>query len=516
MKSKSILFIALFTLTLLAVNTAMAASNMTMSWNTAASDLYQGQNKTVSYTINNTGDTNLTLSIFLAISGTDLNSSDSIINLLANNSVTREYTILTNDASNIGSHTVSVSAIGNVNASISSAFNILYPYCEINSTKTPVKLVEITNDEKITDDEYNPLDVLTIKVKVQNIDDEEDADAIISAVLVKDDAEVDDTDIEKKVSIDKDDTDTVTVNMTIPSDIDEGTYYLYVKVYNDDKESNCMQQVLPITIEKKSRELIFSNIKFPATVSCGSTTAITGSIINIGNRDEDKVKVVYSDDFGTTSTQIINSLDSGDKSSVAFSLKAPKNATEGEYSASFDVYYDYDEDDEEYGDQSDQIVYLFKTSGSCQQLIETQTITTEASTAIVGTESEVRVTITNTGTVSQTYSVSADADWADINSITPSSAVLAAGESKEVVIKLNAKSSTDIGAHQMLVNVQHGGISESRTVDVSVQKSSAPSGIIDQLKFQLKFNPTWVIIDAALVLAIIIVIISLLAGKKSA
>jgi uncharacterized membrane protein len=515
MKSKSILFIALFSLTLLAVNTAMAASNMTMSWNTAASDLYQGQNKTISYTINNTGTEALSLSISLAISGLGVNSTDSI-SLPVNNSVTREYLILVNDSSYVGAQTVSVSAIGGaVNKSLSSSFNILYPFCDLDSTKTPIKLVEITNDDKIIDDEYNPLDVLNIKVKIQNIDDEEDLDAIISAVLVKDDSEVDDTDVEKKVNINKKDTDTATINMTIPSDIDEGTFYLYVKVYNDDKESNCMQQVLPITIEKKSRELVITNLKMPATVSCGSTTSITGSIINIGNKDEDKVKIVYSDDFGATASQIINSLDSGDKASISLSLKVPTNTTAGEYSANFDVYYDYDEDDEDYGDQNDQLVYLFKVTGSCMQL--TQTITTEASTAIVGTESEVRVTIANTGTASQTYIVSAPAvDWAEIASVTPASLVLAAGESRDVVIKLTAKSSAQIGTKQMLVNVQHGGISESTTVAVNVQKSSAPSGLIDQLKFQLKFNPTWVVIDVALVLAIIIVIVTLLAGKKSA
>ena len=519
---KKIIFsIALLALVVLSVTNVLAAPALNFSWVTAPADLYQGQSRTISANLTNAGDSALT-SIMISIPSLSIVNSSFSGSLAVGASTIATYTITTNSTTNLGFYSISIFGTnGTVETSvISSSFNVFYPYCASaeNSTDSPIKLYDIVNDEDIDDENFKPLDSFDIKVKVQNTDDEDDYKSIIEAVLVsaEDSSEADGTDIEEKVSVDSDSKETVTLEMTIPTDIDSGNYYLYVKVTNDDDEDNCQQRAIPVTIKRSNHEVILNELNVPENVSCGASAAIEGSVANIGKEDEPKVKIVYSDSFGGSSTVYSEDLDTGDDSPVSFVLSVPKNATESAFknSVTFNIYYDYDEDDESY-DEKDTVTYLFSVVGDCSKLISSQTITTEASTAITGTESEIRVTIVNTGTVSQTYSVSASADWADIDSISPASVTLASGEEKEVSIKLTPNSGTEIGAHDMTINVQHGSTSESKTVSVNVQKASTPSGLIDQLKFQMKYNPTWVIIDAVLVIAIIIVIVILLSGKKA-
>jgi uncharacterized membrane protein len=521
---KKIIFsIALLALVVLSVTNILAAPSLSLSWITAPAELYQGQSRAISANITNTGDSNIT-SIKLSIPSLNIVNYSLFSGQLAVNAstITTPYTIVTNSTTNIGAYAISIFGLnssGTATSEVSSSFNVIYPYCaNITGLSSPIQLYEITNDDDIKDKDLNPLDSFDIKVKVENTDDEDDYKAIVEAVLVsaKDSSEVDNTDIKEKVTVNSNSKKSVTLEMTIPADIDAGNYYLYVKVTNDDDEDNCEQTSIPVTVKKSTHEIVLNELIVPENVSCGSSATIEGKIINIGKEDEPKVKIVYSDSFGGSSTVYSDDLNTGDDSFVNFVLSVPKNATASAFknSVTFNIYYDYDEDDESY-DEKDTVTYLFSVVGDCNQIISSQTITTETSTAIAGTESEVRVTIANTGTVSQTYSVTASADWADISSISPASVTLASGEQKEVAIKLTPNSGTAIGAHDMTINVQHGSASESKTVSVNVQKSSTPSGIIDQLKFQMKYNPTWVIIDAVLIIAIIIVIVILLSGKKA-
>jgi len=525
MNNKFIFFIALLSLALLSVNVALAAPSLSMTWLTSPSDLYEGQNKTVSCNITNNGDSNLTVSLTAALSSLGLNSSESSISIPINDSVSRSYTITTNSTSNIGVHIITITAFGvnasssNTTSTLSSSFNVLYPYCEnITGTNDPIDFIEITNDEDIDGEEFKPLDSFDIKVKVENNDDNDDDDndhkVIITAVLVKDNEEVDDTEVEQKVTIDAEDKETVTLTMALPSDIEEGTYYLYVKAENDDDSDNCEQKALSLEIEQSTREVIYIGPSAIQNISCGSTLLVEGNIFNIGKEDEDKVKISYSDKFGNTQTEEYNSLDSGDSLPLNWQFNIPQNTSAGKSAYTITISYDYDEDDETY-DETESFLTDFNVYGVCQAaLVSNQTISTESSTAILGVESEVRVKITNTGTTAQTFLTTATADWAEINSITPSSVSLNAGEEKEIIIKLEPKSNVEIGANDLVVSVQHNGITDTKTVSVNVQKSSAKAGLIEQLQFQLKYNPTWVIIDTALVVAIIVVVILLFTGKK--
>ncbi len=499
----------------------LPTGGITVVWNAAPGNFYQGENKTVIYNVSNNGNIPLNTNITLS-STIGLNSTESVL-LNAGASVLRTINVITNSSTPVGVNSMSVTATGtsgSVSASnnVFSSFNVYYAYCELNTTASPIEIVEITNDNDVADETFYPLDTFDVRVKIQNEDDEESHKAVVSAVIVKGTEEVSDTDVEEKVRLSKNGKSTVTLHMKIPADIETGDHYVYVKVANDDDDSNCQQIAMKIKIKKSSHELKFDEIDYPENISCGSTVSVTGKIANIGSNDEEKVKVSFSDSFNNPQLKEINDFNEGDDSSLNFAIRVPQYTVSGKYEFNLTAYYGFEEDDDDssIGTYDERLYMTYPINVYCgsQASSSNQSIITETSTAIIGLVSEVRIKLVNLGTTSQTYSLNAAADWAEINSVTPSSVTLSPGQEKEVSIKLAPAADTEIGAHTLVVTSQYGSQTESKNVPVIVQKASQSSSLIDKVTFYAKHNPTLVVIDAVLVLAIVIVIILLLSRKK--
>jgi len=497
-----------------------ASPSLSLAWTASPAELYQSYNQTLQYNITNTGNIALagTLNVLSSEFGLNYNITDAFP-LPSNTSTTGNIEIITNKTTNIGPQSIVLNAtaagtgIYNTNKTfqiLSSDISVLYPYCNANSTDDgDIQFLEITNEDDINGESYKPLESFDIKIKVENTNDDDSIRVVAEAILVKDNDEVEDTDVKTSMKVEKGSKEIITLDMSIPADLEEGNYYVYVKIYSNDDEDNCMQKILNIEVTRTAREIIFDG-EMPESITCGLSKTIEGKIVNTGRNDEDKVKVVYSDTLGGISTTEINNLDWGEDKDISFILKAPATASAGTNTITLKFYYDYDEDDKEYGlDES----YEYSFDVNCATTALTQTISAETSTAIIGTESAVTVRITNTGTATQTYTISASAEWAEIT-IVPSYVDIAAGSYKDVVIKVNAKPATAIGAHDLLVTAQHGTVTDSKVISVNVQKSSTPSGLIDSISFQLKNNPATAI-NVVLVIAIIIVLVLILARKSN-
>jgi len=111
--------------------------------------------------------------------------------------------------------------------------------------------------------------------------------------------------------------------------------------------------MLNIKVTKSTHEVIIRGIEIPSLALIGSTLNIEGEVVNIGENEEDKIKVVYADDFGNLLTEERSGFDAGDSTNFTFSIKIPGNATIGAHSATLKVYYEYDEDDKSYDESSD-------------------------------------------------------------------------------------------------------------------------------------------------------------------
>lgn len=499
------------------INVANSPS-YSVSWSNFTSTLYQGQSRVVTLTISNSGNLDLTTSAYLDLSA--LNSSSTSLNeslglLTKGSSVNKTVTILTTDETYVGSYTLSLALTGtgtvNTTSTSSQTLNVRYLYCDnpSNSTSRPINIEEIKNEDDLSGEDFEPLDVLKVEIKINNYDDEDKQTAVAEMVLVQRDSDLEDTDAKVKVKISDDSSETVKLNMTIPANAREGAAYIYVKVYNDDDDDNCEQVVIPINIEKSNRAVIPDKVDYSASSMCASTFTFSAEAANVGEEDEDKVDMTLTA-FGKMYEDTIDNLDSGETSSrFSFEVEVPQNATVGQNKMILSFDYNYDEDDKTF-DDSESFDYFTKVTCEAKKV----TFTTETSTALANTQSEVRVLLSNPDTASKTYTLSASADWATIASVTPSTVTLPANGQQYVVVKLTPNKDATVGLHNLSFKATYNGATEVVNVPVNLQKSSTASGIFDKLNFQLKTNGLWIALNGALALAIIAVLVLIFSRRK--
>jgi len=519
--NKSIITIFSALMLVFSLSLVSAASSASVSWNVGTSTIFQEQSKTLVANITNDGTVNESLAVTMDLTGLGLTSfSQNVASLAPGASTSISVPINTTSNTDIGAHTLTLSvyaqntSLSTDNFTITSAqtLTVLYPFCEnvSNMTGSPINLYDIKNRADIDGEDFNPLDEYELSVKVRNNDDEDSQKAVIEMVLVQANGEVDDTLVDDSQKISDTDYFTFKLNSSIPADIEEGKAYLYVRVYNDDDENNCEQDVLEMNIEKRSKELAPTELEFPKTVSCGETFTFSGRIANIGDSDEDKVNVVLTT-LGQTFSEEFDNLDSGDYSPVFdFSVKVPTNLTEGTAKFSLRTEYDYDDEDETYGD-SDSYSYLF-TVANCK--VDLASFKTETSTALTNTASEVRFLISNPSSYTQTFAVSATADWATISSVTPQTVTLEAGKQQYVSVALTPNKNAEVGIHNVAAKISYGSTTESLSLPVTVQSASASLGMLDKVGYQFKYNTMWAVTDVVLVIAIIVLLVMIFAGKR--
>lgn len=257
-----------------------------------------------------------------------------------------------------------------------------FSYCPINSSNIPVHIVEVVNEDSIRDNEYDPLENFKVKVKVGN-DADKSKTVYVKAVIVSDNRTVSDTEVSEEIKVGSDSEKTVELNMTIPLDLDEGTYDLYIKVYDESNRTNCEEKVIPFTVTRDENKVIFKDSEFSPsdTVQCGDIITFSGVLANLGTEDEEKVKIVYEDDLKNKFEDTINDLDWGSESrKIEFFPLISKNATEVKHKVTLTIYYNYDDDDSTY-DKKITSTYYFTVSGGCKAITPPLTnITTNITT----------------------------------------------------------------------------------------------------------------------------------------
>ena len=355
--------------------------SLSVSWDTPPVNLFQEQNQTVTFTVTNDGNLDLLLVTgFMDLSEFGLsNFNQNFGTLSMRASVTKTVSVTTSSETKVGPHTLSLVVNGNgtsgsltTSTTSQKSFEVLFPFCDVNATKrSPVRLEEVKNDDKIRDKTFNPLDSMKVELKVSNSDQDDSHKAIAKIVVVHGSSEVSDTDEEVKEKINKDDTKTVRLNVTLPADMNDGTNYLYVKVENDDDDKNCFQQAIPFEVKRSSREIVPVSVDNPLTLVCGESFTFNGKAANIGNSDEDKVLVSLRA-FGKDYEQTFDNLDSGDTSSTfSFDVNVPKNETGSNKRMTLKFWSDYDSDKKDYSEESDTFDYL--TTVTCPQTKEDST-----------------------------------------------------------------------------------------------------------------------------------------------
>ncbi|MFH0808486.1 MAG: putative S-layer protein [archaeon] len=417
-------------------------------------------------------------------------------------------------------------------------------FCELNNfgkEKGHLKIsaLDITNNGAGDDQEWQYLDEIVIEVTVENTDDENIDDVIVELLILDDRGN---TVTKKNLGlndneedlgrINDDDEEVATFKISeLPIDLEEGTYKLYIRAYEDGNEDNeCVSKSDDFTdsaetyfeFEIKSSEdstVIVKRDLPNVKASCGDNNVeVRFMVYNTGSDDEDQVLVTLENSkLGIYEKVIIDNLRNGKGKEAVFYISVPKEVAKSYEKLDIYTYYDYDDDEDgldenAYGESSEDAGddFLIQLEIlSCQAPEPTITATLESTTQ-VGQDLVIKAKIKNEGSDSN-FAISATGfeSWANLVSVNPQSVSLDAGEYQEVIITL---SPTTAGAQSFKIKTTADGSTYEQAVSVNIAEKSGFFGLIDSNKIVFY---SVVGIAALLVLIFLVLIVRVLKRAKA-
>ncbi len=521
-------------------------SSATLSVTQAPSTLTKSNNKT-SFTVKNTGNVQLTSLIFSfnannlkddlrQITLTFSPNSILLINPGASETVNITATIPENLDPKDYTTTLVVNASSLVSTvSVSTPLTVSQSFCKFGNVGTGLVITKVEDEEVENEDawEWKPLNDIEITVKVDNNLDE-DVDAVLEYGLYDpDEKEFVDLDEEEiDFSIEEDEDEEVTIKFEVPADLDfdssEHNFRFYVKVYEEGNEDKlCTDKIdgeifKDVEIKKESRDVVVNDVSLPESALCGESLEYDATVFNTGRNEEDRVKIrLYNKELGVDLEKEIKNLDVGDDEEFSFSFTIPQNVAEKTYKLDATTFFDYDDDDNAYDETSDETFDSFlKVEGNCVKAVTksariSASLETPEEDVVAGNEVRIKSTITNTGSDTVTYvvGVSRNEDFSSVESITPTSVTLKAGESRDVILTLMLDEDAE-GDYTFTIKASFDNLSEERQVSLSVapaeeERPGAGFPLTGRITESFQTNAfIWVIVAVNIILIIIIIIVA--------
>lgn len=387
----------------------------------------------------------------------------------------------------------------------------------------------IDNQGEGSDDEWQFLDRIEIEVEVENIGSDNIEDVEVKMVILDNRIEnggndvTNDFDIEDEIltSIGKlkdDDQETVTfVIEELPSDLDDGTYYMYIMTYEDGNEDvNCNSEIesgdfyFTFTVESVDYEdsIVVRGSDFEEQINtqCGEQNLeIKVPVYNLGDDKEEKVLVnLYNPELKIDEYIVIEDLKNGRKEVVSFLINIPSDLTKERYT--LDVIVSFDWDDEE--DEADPLSYDEENSDAtvrlnilgCAQKAPSISANLESSMQ-VGKNLIVKTTITNNGKAADfLVAPTGFEEWADLVSVTPGKTTIASGKTQEVAITLLPFES---GSQTFIIQTVVDGETYNQPVSVRIQEEPGYFS-------NLGLNNTMLYLIAAIAILLILIFLVLI------
>ncbi|MEK6945876.1 MAG: putative S-layer protein [Nanoarchaeota archaeon] len=308
-------------------------------------------------------------------------------------------------------------------------------------------------------------DDIEFKIKVDNNGDDDVSDISLEWGIYDQDTDdwIKEVDEEDNFDLDSGDDDTYTISFQVDdndldvdlSDLNNGdNYVIYARMtgriaegdFEGNKTCDYSSRDVDIVVDRDFVTLTDFNI--PDSVSCGNTLTISADAWNIGTKDQDKITIGVGVKDLNDFKQIfdLGSLDSFDSKSIDFQIPIPQNTTPKSYLASF---YVYDEDSNIFENKNDdQSIYttLFKVGCSNVPTSGDNTVVISADLASGGKAGQplsINAVITNTGDQQMTLALNAAgyAQWANSVNMDKNSLTLAPGQSGNVKLVFDVKSS---------------------------------------------------------------------------
>lgn len=523
MVKQSSFMLAFFAIALLAIS--FASANLVLTNTSATSvNVEQGNSVSVTFNVRNTNDIPVLVS-FTNSTASGITSSIPATITVANNTTSNSltvtfYTSLT--TTSVGERSITLTAAGNDSNSSTLSFNvnvtksILYEICGAKYAPQNISFGDVEDNEAENDNEWEwmPSNKISITVNdVENkVDDDEKFDIYLlfyqgttrvsGSKIASDDDNLDNKDLK----IDAEDEENAEFEFDVANDADSENYDMYVKV--DGKYGCYVEKITSVSIDTEDGDYsIVSNVNGPTSSSCAETVDLTATVSNIGDEDAERVKVIlYNKELGINLFKEIDNLDQGDESIASFSFVVPQNAVEKSYKLLLYTEFSYDEDDNEYGEESDSeydYTYTLGLSGNCADPTKPTVTAKLNSTAVVGEELVVAVTFKNNANTSVSAILAPEdfESWAELVSVTPSTITVGRAEAKTVYMTFKPSKE---GAQTFNLNAIYNGKSMDLPVTLAIE---ANTGLMSYLKEQLGSTGAYLALGIAVLIALILLVL---------
>lgn len=379
-------------------------------------------------------------------------------------------------------------------------------FCDEGNIGSEVTLKEIRSPD--AGDDFYPSDKVDVDLRVRNHDDRDKDITVIADLFDVTDGEFVDIQEEQTVEVADGDIETVTLTLTLPSDLDEDhVYRIYAKAYEDGAEDEqCQSDYVPIDIQKNTHDVAISKITIPDEVSCNSVFDLKLRVSNTGEKDEDVQIKIYNKELGISEEKTLE-LDSDDDKDVIFSIKTPKTANEKNYTLRIDTFFDLSGGDY---DESKTDSAILELSGDCSPASSFSLSANIVEQAIAGNKFSIKVTLYNTGQDSAKYKITVSGynDWATLDRIEPVEVSIEPDETGTAYIYLNAFSNK-VGTQSLTVKALSNGKTTTETVSILIKEQVTAKGLyaraVDKLQSFSGLDITT--INIILIIAIILLVV---------
>jgi len=493
---KFVFLTAIFAVLVLTLCIVNAQGALLISTNSI--DVTSNHDYSETLTLNNTGPYNIT-NINLTLTPISGFSIDPIsqINLSVNETKSVSFILHVGDLL-ANDYSITINANG-LPISNSSTFivTVQESYCSDGSQGNYITKLTIDSD---TDFSVGDTIDITTTTKANR-----DLDIVIEAQLwdVTTQEELDSTDASDSLNKNEDqDTD---LTLTIPYDIEESDdIQLRVKAYEDGHESTqCYEKTKSLDITRESHKISIDQFNLDNdNLQCGEDLSGYVKIANVGRHDEDSITVsVKSTALNLSFSKDIDTLDKGDTDKIPFDFTIPTTIKEGSYTLIAEVSYS----DTERSSKTIQI------SGNCFAPQPGVSLNVQPTSSSFSNEtSTFLITVTNTGNVAESYTVSVDGyqSWATLVESPTNIGSLNAGATGTSQFMLHVNNGVS-GTQTLNVKVSFAGTEKTQPVQVSISQVTQPAGSTSQLWFEIKHNLGWFILIIVLIIVVIVLIVLL-------
>lgn len=415
----------------------------------------------------------------------------------------------------------------------------------ITNATIPVSVIKnfCTNGENASDivitgidankdfDSWNPLDDITLTVTVENnneskqkIEVEVSLYSIVDNTLVKIDGS--DKKFTSTYSIADGEDHDFDLNFKISPKLEEGDYRLLVKAYKSGSETTkCTGKSAQfsdsyyqdIRVDYDSKELLIDNSVGPTSLTCGQTDYLSFDFYNLAYGDDEtfRVKLVSVDkNLGIDVTSENFKLDNGKMKSFQLPITIPNKVLSGtQYDLKLVLEYNYQEDSDTFSESNTDYNYILNV-GACEALTRNATITATLSDstpkAVVGSQTIIETTVTNTGKTATTYTieVTGNSAWSKATVDPSTSFTLNAGESKDVKVYLDVTDTATTGDKEFTIKANYGTGAIEQKVKLTVEKGFTAQALVNHFKTNWYIYAI-VLVNLVLIIAIILVVKSL-------